>query len=186
LRLGNEWFVYGEVTTLLETKLIPIHPRFGTIPEGHGGNTLNKGATLSEQDTTIAYLLLRTTMGVNIFIHGVSRILAGPVAFAHALVPMFEKTFLPGWFVYGFGLMLPWAEAILGLLVLIGFKTRMAVIGGSLLVFVLTFGTTLRQDWNTAAVQLLYASIYAALLAFRHRNLYSIDVWFARRRSGTF
>lgn len=54
-------------------------------------------------DAVIAYLLLRTTLGLNIFIHGLARLLGGPVAFAHTLVPMFGKTPLPAWSVYAFG-----------------------------------------------------------------------------------
>jgi thiosulfate dehydrogenase [quinone] large subunit len=91
------------------------------------------------------------------------------------LVPLFQKTFLPAWLVYAFGLSLPWAEALLGLLVFIGLRTRAALIGGALLMLILTFGTTLRQDWQNAELQLIYAAVYAALLAGRHNDLYSLD-----------
>jgi thiosulfate dehydrogenase [quinone] large subunit len=77
--------------------------------------------------------------------------------------------------VYGFGLALPWVEAVLGFLVLVGLRTRSALIGGSTLIFVLTFGSTLRQDWESAGLQLIYAGIYAALLSYRNRNIYSLD-----------
>jgi hypothetical protein len=62
------------------------------------------------QDIAVAYLLLRMTIGLNIFIHGLSRLLMGVTVFADSLVPMFAKTFLPGWSVYAFGLVLPWVE----------------------------------------------------------------------------
>jgi thiosulfate dehydrogenase [quinone] large subunit len=127
------------------------------------------------QDIAIAYLLLRATMGLNIFMHGLSRILAGTAAFAATMVPMFRQTILPGWSVYGFGLVLPWGEAVLGLLVLMGLRTRIGLIGGSILIFLLTFGTALRQDWATASVQLTYAAIYAALLAYCRWDTYSLD-----------
>lgn len=132
------------------------------------------------RDIAVAYLLLRAIIGLNIFMHGVSRLLAGPTSFASALFPMFQKTLLPTWSVYWFGLALPWIEAILGLFVLLGLRTRIALIAGSLLIFVLTFGSTLRQDWVSAGWQLLYAGIYAALLAFRDRNVYSLDAWLHR------
>ena len=127
------------------------------------------------RDVATAYLLLRTTIGLNIFIHEASRILAGASSFAGSMVPMFQKTILPPWSVYGFGLALPWVEAILGFLVLVGLRTRSALIGGSTLIFVLTFGSTLRQDWESAGLQLIYAGIYAALLSYRNRNIYSLD-----------
>lgn len=126
-------------------------------------------------DGAYAYLLLRLTIGLNICIHGISRLLAGPASFAHALVPMFQKTLLPAWSVLAFGLTLPWLEAILGLLLLPGLQTRPALIAGSLLLVVLTFGSTLRQDWESAALQLIYASVYAGLIAFRSKNVYSLD-----------
>jgi thiosulfate dehydrogenase (quinone) large subunit len=131
----------------------------------------------------LAFLLLRLTLGLNICMHGVSRITAGPATFANSLVPMFQKTPLPVWSVHAFGLALPWAEAILGFLLLLGFCTRLALVIGSLLILVLTFGTALRQDWSTAGVQLIYAAVYAALLAFDHWNDYSLDRLLSSLRS---
>jgi thiosulfate dehydrogenase [quinone] large subunit len=128
---------------------------------------LNNLTVERTRDVATAYLLLRTTIGLNIFIHGASRILAGASLFAGSLVPMFQKTILPAWSVYGFGLAVPWVEAILGFLVLVGLRTRSALIGGSTLIFVLTFGSTLRQDWESAGLQLIYAGIDAALLSYR-------------------
>ena len=72
---------------------------------------------------SLAFLLLRLTLGLNICMHGVSRLAAGPAAFANSLVPMFQNTALPVWSVHIFGLVLPWAETILGFLLLIGFCT---------------------------------------------------------------
>jgi hypothetical protein len=43
----------------------------------------------------IAYPMLRATVGLNIFIPGMSRILARLSAFATSLVPLFQKTFFP-------------------------------------------------------------------------------------------
>lgn len=131
----------------------------------------------------LAFLLLRITLGLNICMHGVSRIAAGPAMFANSLVPVFRNTPLPAWSVHAFGLVLPWAEAILGFLLLLGLCTRFALVSGSLLILVLTFGTALRQDWSTAGVQLIYASVYAALLALDRWNDYSLDRLFSRSPS---
>lgn len=137
--------------------------------------TPNTANTVWQRDMAIAYLMLRATLGLNIFIHGMSRIVLGLSPFANSLVSLFQKTFLPAWSVYAFGLTLPWAEALLGFLVFVGLRTRAALIGGALLMLILTFGTTLRQDWQTAELQLIYAFVYAVLLASRQNNLYSVD-----------
>ena len=137
--------------------------------------TADTANSVWQREAGIAYLMLRATLGLNIFLHGTTRIVAGLSVFAGSLLPMFQKTFLPGWSVYTFGLTLPWAEAILGLLILVGLRTRAALIGGSLVMLVLTFGTGLRQDWQVAELQLVYAVVYAALLATRRHNLYSLD-----------
>ena len=131
--------------------------------------------TERDRDLALAYLFLRGTLGINLALHGVSRLLAGPGGFAHGLVAEFQKTLLPGWSVLAFGLVLPWVEALIGLLILVGWRTRAALIAGSLLMAVLTFGSCLRQDWQGAGAQLVYAAVLAALLAFRERNVHALD-----------
>jgi len=132
-------------------------------------------SAISHRDGALAYFLLRATLGVNLCMHGISRLLAGPASFAHSLVALFERTPLPGWLVLAFGFTLPWIEAVLGLLLLSGLRTRLALIAGSVLLVVLTFGSALRQDWQTVGLQLIYSSVYSALLAFRSRNIYALD-----------
>lgn len=144
---------------------------------------MDSGKVSSGNDKAFAYMLLRFTLGLNIFMHGLSRILAGPAVFAGTLDKMFQQTSLAGWPVHVFGLVLPWFEAGVGLLLLLGLGTRVALIGGALLMAVLTFGSALRQDWATTAIQLNYAAIYAALLALLHWDRYSIDAMFTRNRN---
>jgi thiosulfate dehydrogenase [quinone] large subunit len=133
------------------------------------------GTTNREKDAALGYLLLRATIGTNIGIHGVSRIMAGPSHFADTLVPAFQHTPRLASFVRIFALALPWAESIVGLLVLVGIGTRLALVAGSLLILTLTFGATLNQDWESAGLQLIYATVYALLLAFRCHNSFSAD-----------
>jgi len=128
-----------------------------------------------DQDRQAAYTLLRFVLGMNIFIHGLSRLLAGSALFASKVVTQFAQTPLPRWSVYAFGLSLPWIEALLGLLLLIGLRTRAALIGGGLLILTLTFGSSLIQDWSAAGSQLTYALAYAALLFLLRYNVWSID-----------
>jgi len=126
-------------------------------------------------DLSLAYLLLRATLGVNILMHGVSRILSGQGHFASMLIQQFHAAPLPQSLVEAFAYALPWLEAVLGLLVLVGLFTRAALILGALLILVLTFGSSLLQDWQVVGLQLIYAIVYAALLAFLNANRFSVD-----------
>jgi thiosulfate dehydrogenase [quinone] large subunit len=139
-------------------------------------------APANEWDKRTAYTLLRVTLGVNLAMHGVSRLIAGSAEFAGKLVGQFAHAPLPPSLVYLFGRNLPWVEAFFGLLLLIGLRTRAAIIGGSLLILVLTFGSTLVQDWQAASTQLLYAAVYAVLLFLLRFNGWSVDAALERKR----
>jgi len=129
----------------------------------------------SHDDGKIGYALLRATIGINLLMHGVSRLLAGPAGFADHLSQQFAKSPLPPTLVHVFGVTLPAIEGLLGLLLLIGWKTRLTLIAASLLIMVLTFGSALVQDWNAAGAQLLYAVVFSLLLFLRQYNAWSLD-----------
>ncbi len=130
-------------------------------------------------DAVLAYGLLRLIFGINIMLHGVTRLLAPQGAFLGYLTHYFEKTpLMPAWMLPPFAVVLPWAEAIFGTLLLLGFASRIAMIGGALTLAALAFGTNLAQDWNIAGLQLIYAAIYYILLTKREDlNKLSIDGW---------
>ena len=123
----------------------------------------------------ISYALLRIALGLNICLHGFVRWTVGLGSFAESLLRMFQKTPLPGWSVYTFGYVLPIVETLVGASVLFGLQTRRALISGSVLMLVLTFGSTLRQDWPTVGIQLTYSLVYSFLLAGIRFDSYGID-----------
>jgi hypothetical protein len=47
---------------------------------------------------------------------------------------------------------------------------------------VLTFGSSLIQDWQAASTQLIYAAVYAALLFLLRFNGWSIDALLDRKK----
>lgn len=129
----------------------------------------------SNSDEKVAYALLRAVVGTNLLMHGVSRLLAGPEAFAMHLTGQFARSPLPQPLVRIFGSVLPSIEGTIGLLLLIGLKTRWALIAASLLMLVLTFGSTMLQDWTAAGTQLMYALVFSILLFLRRYNSWSLD-----------
>ena len=125
-------------------------------------------------DRKLGYLVLRFTLGLSILMHGLVR-LPHLQAFADGLVKMFGDTPLPAMLVRPFGFGLVFVETAVGLLVLLGLWTQEALLVGSAAMAALIFGSALRSEWDTVAIQLLYAAIYAGLLAAREYNAYSLD-----------
>jgi thiosulfate dehydrogenase [quinone] large subunit len=138
------------------------------------------GAALENNDQRLAYALLRIVVGLNLLMHGVSRMLAGPGAFASHMVAQFAHAPLPVWSVWSFGMVLPAIEALLGLLLLLGLRTRAALVAASLLIMVLTFGSSLLQEWPIVGSQLIYALVYSLLLFLLRYNGWSVDAWMNR------
>jgi thiosulfate dehydrogenase (quinone) large subunit len=134
---------------------------------------VNQNATGRE----LAYLLLRLTLGVNILMHGLTRILSGLSLFATGMVKQFASTPMPPPLVHAFAIALPWSELFLGIAILLGLWTIPALALGALEIAVLTFGIALTQNWSIAGLQMIYAVVYAILLAFAEYNRWSIDGW---------
>jgi thiosulfate dehydrogenase [quinone] large subunit len=139
--------------------------------------TSNASESRTMSDAVIAYGLLRLTFGINIALHGISRQIAGQAAFLAYLNHYFEKTpLIPKESLPLFAFVIMWAETIFGLLMTVGLFTRVALIGGSLVIAMLAVGTNLAQDWGIAGLQLTYALIYFVLLKYREQsNGLSID-----------
>jgi len=126
-------------------------------------------------DITRAYVLLRVTLGLNIFLHGAVRWTKGLHSFAESLVPLFAKTPLPPWSVFDFGYVIPILEALVGAAVLFGLQTRRALQAGSILILILMFGSSLREDWSTVGIQLTYSVVYCILIAGVRFDGFGID-----------
>jgi thiosulfate dehydrogenase [quinone] large subunit len=113
-----------------------------------------------------AYLLLRLLTGLDFFMHGFARIFTGThlSGFANGMVKSMAVTPLPPALTLATGYAVPCIELLIGALLLLGLFTRAALTTAFLLMFVLMFGITLKQDWATAGNQLVYGLVLAALL----------------------
>jgi thiosulfate dehydrogenase (quinone) large subunit len=119
------------------------------------------------RDQRAAYLLLRVITGMDFFGHGFARIFTGTHlgGFAHWMLGDMAKSPLPASLVLATGYVVPCVELVIGVLLLTGVATRQALIVAMLLVLVLMFGITMKQDWNVAGQQLLYGLVLAVLLS---------------------
>jgi thiosulfate dehydrogenase [quinone] large subunit len=118
-----------------------------------------------------AYLLLRLVAGMDFFGHGFARIFTGThlSGFAHWMVGDMAKAPLPAGLVLATGYVVPCVELLIGILLLTGVATRFGLTLALLLMIVLMFGVTMKQDWNVAGQQLLYGLVLALLLYGRAR-----------------
>jgi thiosulfate dehydrogenase (quinone) large subunit len=134
-------------------------------------------------DRKLAYVVFRLSLGINVLIHGASRIFGpGVEAFASKTASAFAGAPLPSGLVHAFLVVLPFAEFILGLLIVAGLFTRWALTLGGLLITALIFGTALRSDWPTVGIQMIYSITYYFLLLHRADNGFSLDALFSRKR----
>jgi thiosulfate dehydrogenase [quinone] large subunit len=127
--------------------------------------------TFSTTEQRHAYVLLRLITGLDFFGHGFARIFTGThlSGFAQGMVKSMAGTPLPPSLALATGFVVPCVELLIGILLLLGVATRFALTLALLLMMVLMFGVTLKQDWNVAGQQLLYGLALAALLFGRER-----------------
>ena len=122
---------------------------------------------LREAERQWAYALLRLILGVNLLGHGVTRIYHGVPAFAAGLTAQMSSPLLPAPMVHAFALVIPVIELILGILLTLALFTRATLTAAMIFMIILMIGVTVRQDWPTAGLQLVYGFVIFALLFLR-------------------
>ncbi len=125
-----------------------------------------------------AYLILRLSLGINIFLHGVVRIHKGVPLFRDIMVKEFAKSPIPVILVSGFATVLPFAEAGIGFMLVSGLFVTTAIVSGSVLMVLLLIGKSLVADWQTVSLQMIYIGFYASLAAFPCQKCSSLTNYF--------
>jgi thiosulfate dehydrogenase (quinone) large subunit len=131
-------------------------------------------------DRAVAYLLVRLTIGASLFGHGLVR-LPKLGAFHAQMMSDFKTSILPTALVSGCSYALPFAELIVGVLLLAGALTRMAAVAGAVVMIILVLGATSIEHFNVVGEQLLHSLFLAAVVAFENHNSYSVDHLLLRR-----
>ncbi|MDX2242087.1 MAG: DoxX family membrane protein [Leptolyngbyaceae cyanobacterium bins.302] len=137
-----------------------------------------------QKDVELAYFFLRLIFGVNFFNHGFTRI--GNIGgFANSMVDMFKDAAVPAELVRVVGAIVPPLELIIGILLIVGFATRGALIAGFVLMMILQGGVLIVGQLDSAVSQLIYCIIFFLLLATVGFNTISLDTKFRRQRHPT-
>lgn len=135
------------------------------------------------QDRAFALLLLRLALGIDILLHGVTRLFIGGLgAFVNSTAAQFAHSVLPMWQVRAVATAIPFLEFTIGLLLVTGLALRWTLLAGAALMLALEFGTEIRSDWTVVSSQLLYSLLYSILLFCRAWDTYSLDGLWRRSR----
>jgi uncharacterized membrane protein YphA (DoxX/SURF4 family) len=95
---------------------------------------------------TWAVFFARTVLGLIFFMAGVYKVFQqGPVGHVKQLFLPYSNTFLPIWSLWLVGLTIPFVELLGGLLVLVGWRTRLALVALGAVLVTVTFGHLLKE-----------------------------------------
>lgn len=131
----------------------------------------------------IAHALLRVTVGITFLFFGIGKFIQGVGTFASSLRERMAGSPVPPDLVSLFATILPFAEVLLGVLLILGLFTSLALAGTAILIMFLTFGTVMEPDPATVARNVNYALVVFVLLWLVDHDRYSIDRWRRRDRS---
>ena len=132
-----------------------------------------------------AYALLRITFGVVFLFNGIGKLMGGVGNFVGGMNQRFAGK-LPAILVMPFSYTLPFAELILGALIVFGLFSRLGLVLTGLLLAALTFGTVMLADFGTVAHNTQYALVNFVLLWLVDLNRYSLDSIFGRKTAPGF
>jgi thiosulfate dehydrogenase (quinone) large subunit len=132
------------------------------------------------QDLPFAYLMVRTTMGFHMIAHGGVRLpilgqFAAETSKNFTGVNLLGLPLFPDWLVTLICYAIPPLEFMIGLMLAVGFKTRLACIAGNIMFIVMMFGTVAQKNFATAHIMWWYVLIFAALGAMNFADRYSLD-----------
>ena len=137
---------------------------------------------------TWAIFFGRVILGLIFFMAGVWKVFQlGPLQHARRFfVEPYAQTFLPRWSLWATGTTVPIVELVAGAMVLVGWRTRAALVALGAVLVLVTFGHLLLEplyEFHTHVIP------RAALLLFvlvmpQGEDRVSVDYWLARRRAG--
>lgn len=128
------------------------------------------------------YAILRLTLGAVFLFFGIGKFVAGIAATAQGMEQSFAKTWVPAAMVSGFSTVLPFLEVGLGVLLILGWRTRIAATIAGLLTIQLTVGLVILGSASGVAQNMLYTLGLVALLYLEDDNRFSVDGWLHRLR----
>ena len=132
----------------------------------------------SHADRSFALLFARLVLGLIFFMAGVYKVFQlGPLEHARKYFLPYADTFLPVWSLWATGVVIPFVELIAGALVILGLRTREALVSLGFVLAIVTFGHLLKEplyEFHTHVIPRLALLLFILLLP-REDDRFSID-----------
>src|SRR6266566_5058511 len=133
-----------------------------------------------------AMLFARLVLGLIFFMAGVWKVFQlGPLQHARKYFLPFADTFLPVWSLWATGVVIPFVELIAGGLVILGLRTREALVALGAVLAIVTFGHLLKEplyEFHTHVIPRLALLLFIFLLP-REDDRFSIDQLITKKRA---
>jgi len=132
-----------------------------------------------------AILFARLVLGLIFFMAGVWKVFQlGPLNHTRKWFLPYSNTFLPVWSLWATGVTIPFIEMIAGALVIIGLRTRDALVALGFVLATVTFGHLLSEplyEFHTHVIPRLALLLFVLMMP-REDDRFSVDHLFQRRR----
>ena len=132
-----------------------------------------------------ALLFARLVLGLIFFMAGVWKVFQlGLLGHAQKYFLPFSDTFLPVWSLWLVGVIIPLIELIAGALVILGLRTRDALVALGFVLVIVTFGHLLREPLYTFTDHVIprLALLLFVLWSPRELDRFSLDYLLARKK----
>lgn len=108
----------------------------------------------------------------------------GPAGHVRRYFLPFQDTFLPTWSLWAVGFAIPIVELIAGAMVILGFRTRIALLSLGFVLVIVTFGHLLHEPLYAFHEHVIprLALVLLVLLLPAEWDRYSVDGYLRRRR----
>ena len=129
-------------------------------------------------DRSWALLFARLILGLIFFMAGVYKVFQlGPLEHARKYFLPYADTFLPVWSLWVTGIVIPFIELIAGGLVILGLRTREALVSLGFVLAIVTFGHLLKEplyEFHTHVIPRLVLLLFIFLLP-QANDRFSLD-----------
>ena len=134
-----------------------------------------------------ALLFARGVLGFIFFMAGVYKVFQmGPLGHArHFFIEPYSGTFLPTWSLWAVGTSIPMIEFVAGFLVIVGLRTREALVALGCILVVVTFGHLLKEplyEFHTHVIPRLALLLFVLMLP-REDDRFSLDYLLTWRKA---